>query len=188
MNAALRPGSNGPWFPAFMMKQIMNTRTAVVALAASAFIAAPALADPIAGKTTLLDARLGANTGLVIQARHGNHSRAHGRYRTNQWGQTQREERQLRRNAVRACRASISRAAWHAGFRDVDFDDDRRVRQIGPNGFRVRFYEVEFENRRRERERDVTCVVRRGHVASLEGIPGARHAPRSRNRGYRYGY
>jgi len=171
-----------------MMKKIMNVRVAAVALAASALIAAPAMADPARGSIAQLETRLGA-TGLSIQIGHKAPTGRHGRYRANQWGQSLRQERQLRRNAVQACRAAISRTAWRAGFHDVDFDDDRRIQQIGPNGFRIRFDDVEFENRRRERERDVTCLVRRGQVARLDGIPQTGQA---RNRGQnghsRYGY
>ena len=37
----------------------------------------------------------------------------------------------------------MGRCFWRAGFRDIDFDDDRRVRQVGPNGFDIRFEEGE---------------------------------------------
>lgn len=170
MNALVRPRSIMSCFAARMMKRIMNIRVAAVALAASALTVASAMADPVAK----IDTRRGANTGLVIQVDHNDHGyrgRPKGGYRLNEWGQTHFEERRLRRDAVRTCRAEINRAAWRTGYRDVDFDDDRRVRQIGPYGFRIRFDDVEFEGRRRDRERDVTCVVRRGHVTQLEGIP-----------------
>ena len=157
-----------------MMKKIMNVRVAAVALAASALIAAPAMADPARGSIAQLETRLGA-TGLSIQIGHNAPTGRHGRYRANQWGQSLRQERQLRRNAVQACRAAISRTAWRAGFHDVDFDDDRRIQQIGPNGFRIRFDDVEFENRRRIA---FTCAQSRpaDDVGSRLSVPlGQRH-------------
>ena len=189
MNTPLSWRSPRPWFAAVMMKQIMNARMAAVALAASAFIAAPALADPVGGQVTRLDTRLGPQTGLTVQVRHGG-SHAHGRgyYRTNEWGQSRDQARYLRRSAVQACRTAIGRTAWRAGFRDIDFDDDRRVRQVGPNGFDIRFEEVEFESRRRDRERDVHCTVRRGQVIRLEGIPHAGPGKGHWKQKHRYGY
>ena len=170
-----------------MMKQIMNARMAAVALAASAFTAAPALADPVRGEPARFETRPVPNAGLSVRIGHRGHARHP--YRVNQWGQSWKQERQLRRHAVRACRAAISRSARRAGYHDVDFEDDRRIRQIGPYGFRIRFEDVEFESRRRERERDVTCIVRRGQVARLEGIPQRRgpHEYRKLD-SHRYGY
>lgn len=157
-----------------MMKRIMTPRVAAAAVAASVLIAAPAAADTLRGGARV-DTQIGHGTSLSIQVAHRDGYRygssTRRGYGLNEYGQTRAEERQLRRSAVRACRAEIGRVAWRIGFRDVDFDDDRRVRQIGPYGFRIRFDDVEFEGRRREIERDVTCVVRRGNVARLDGIP-----------------
>ena len=156
------------------MKRIVNTRVVAVALAASALIAAPAVADPVRGTIARLETGLGSNTSLVVQlgARNAHDFRYQGRrsYAVNQWGQSRREVQQLRQNALRECRAEIGRVAWRIGYRDVDFDDDRRIRQIAPYGFRITYDDVEFEGRRREYERDVSCVVRRGDVTRLEGI------------------
>ena len=168
----------------------MNLRVAAVALAASALIAAPAVADPVRGAVLELNKRLSNNTGLTIQVAHNSgHSHRNTRranhYRVNEWGQSQREVRQLRLHATQACRRAITRQAYSIGFRDVDFDDDRRVRQIGPNGFRINFDEVEFESRRRDLERGVTCTVRGGKVRQLDGIPPAGKRAVHRN-GVRY--
>jgi hypothetical protein len=173
-----------------MINRIMNLRVAAVALAASALIAAPAVADPVRGTVLELNKRVSSNTGLTIQVAHNSgHSHRNTRranhYRVNEWGQSQREVRQLKRDATQACRRAISRQAYNIGFRDVDFDDDRRVNQIGPNGFRVSFDEVEFEGRRREFERRVTCTVRRGQVRHLDGIPQPGRRAARRN-GLRY--
>ena len=84
----------------------------------------------------------------------------------------------------RACRRAIRNEASYIGFRDVDFDHGRRARQIGPRGFEVTFNEVEFEGRRRDFERPVTCIVRRGdNVKRIFGIPepGRRHNRQYRN-------
>ncbi|WP_146617175.1 hypothetical protein [Hyphomonas pacifica] len=172
-----------------MMKRIIKVRVAAVAVAASALTVAPAVADPVRDSLAQIEAHLGADTGLVVQIDHkdrGHRGRHRGSYRLNEWGQTRHQERQLRRDAIQTCRAEINRAAWRIGYRDVDFDDDRRVRQIGPYGFRIRFDDVEFEDRRRDREKDVTCEVRRGHVTQLEGIP--ERARYGHGRGYDRGY
>lgn len=89
----------------------------------------------------------------------------------NHYGQTDREVRELTRDAVQACRQAVRYEARQLGYREVDFDDDKRVRQIGPRGFFVTFHEVEFESRRRDIETRVSCEVRHGRVTSLEGIP-----------------
>lgn len=155
----------------------MNPRVAAVALAASALIAAPAAADPVRGAVLELNKRLSNDASLTIQVGHNSgysnrrNVRRANHYRVNEWGQSQREVRQLKRNATQACRRAITRQAYNIGFRDVDFDDGRGVRQIGPNGFRVNFGDVEFEGRRRDFERSVTCTVRRGQVKNVDGIP-----------------
>lgn len=172
-----------------MIKRIMTFRVAAAAFAVPALFAAPAGADPVRGAIVQLEQKLGANTSLVVQVgqndRYGRHDRRD--YRVNQWGQSQREVRGLRRDAVQACRRVVAEQAYRIGYRDVDFDNDRRVRQIGPYGFRVMLDDVEFESRRRERERDITCTVRRGEVVDIHGLPahgkrGYRHA--NGRRGY----
>ena len=188
MNAVLSQRSPGAWFPAVMMKQIMTFRVAAVALAASALIAAPAMADPVRGAVARLDTRLSPSTGLTIRIGHRVPVHAPARHHVNAWGQTPVQARQLRRNAVQACRAAIGRTARRVGFRDVDFDDDRRVRQTGPNAFRIRFDDVEFETRRHDRERDVTCTVQHGHVTRIDGLPQAgRVTSYSRTGHFRHG-
>lgn len=89
------------------------------------------------------------------------------------------DRRELRRDAARQCRRAIRRIGRDIGFREIEFDD-RKVRQIGPYAFEVRF-ETEFEGRRREFERDVWCLVRRGRVVDIDGIPRpGRHGRRDR--------
>jgi hypothetical protein len=159
-----------------MIKRIMTYRVAAAAFAASALIVAPAVAAPVRAASVQVHKAIGPNTSLVVQVgsradyRH-NDRRDHRRVHTNQWGQTDREVARLSRNALQACRSAITREAYRIGYRDVDFDDDRRVRQIGPNGFEVRYDDVEFERGRRDVERNVTCTVRRGNVAEVRGIP-----------------
>ncbi|MEM1391006.1 MAG: hypothetical protein AAGG45_07975 [Pseudomonadota bacterium] len=157
----------------------MNTRVAALALAASALFTPVALADH--GKRSGVSVSISTERGAFLyQAGYTGHvydgrfsqKRAYNQRGVNQFGQTRREVRERRRTAVRACRRAINREANIIGFRDVDFDDGRRARQIGPAGFVVTFNEVEFETRRRDIERSVRCVVRRGaQVVSLEGIP-----------------
>ena len=170
-----------------MIKRIMTYRVAAAAFAVPALFAAPAAADPVRGAIVQLEHKLGADTSLTLQVGHDNRYQRDHRdnrdyrrgYRLNQWGQSERDVRGLRRDAVQACRRAVAHDAYRIGYRDVDFDDDRRVRQTGPYDFRVRLDDVEFEARRRDRESDVTCSVRRGYVVNIEGIPAAGH------RGYR---
>jgi hypothetical protein len=167
-----------------MMKAVMNTRVAALALAATALTTAPALADH--GKRSGVTVSVSTNGGVSVHKTRYN-DRYYGRdyrhdYRrdVNEYGQTRQEVRRLKRTAIRACRRAIRSEADYLGFYDVDFDNGRRAWQIGPRGFEVRFNEVEFENRRGEIERPVTCIVRRGdRVKQIHGIP------RGGKRGYR---
>lgn len=144
---------------------------AVVALVAPALVTLPAAADSriIAKVETLL----GSDTRLTLSLGSGYDEYRRGDYRRdlNQFGQTSREVRDLRRGAVKACRRAVRLEARHLGYDDVDIDDDQRVHQFGPRGFFVIFDEVEFEGRRRDVETRVSCEVRRGEVVSIEGIP-----------------
>jgi hypothetical protein len=177
-----------------MINRIMTTRAAVLALAAPLLITLPALAQH--GHSQ------GKRSGAVITVQSGNvgfsintsgrgyttygHNTNRGHRNLNQFGQTPREVQQLKRNAAQQCRRAINFEARQIGFRDVDYDDGRRVRQIGPQGFRVTFNEVEFETRRRDIERIVTCTVRRGQVRSLEGVPQRANRGHRQNTGHRY--
>lgn len=171
----------------------MNIRVAAAAIAASALIAAPAFAEGPTVRASFEDGR-SALTIKVGQNNHRDYRRdrrdgyGHG-YRINEWGQTRREVRYMKKSAIRKCRRAIGQKAWNIGFRDVEFEHGRRgqdARQIGRRGFQIRFDDVEFEGRRREFERDVTCVVRRGEVVRLRGVPGHRngYSRRNEDRGY----
>ena len=183
-----------------MINRVMKSKAAVLALAAPLLLTAPALADHgRRDSDTTLSVSIGnANGGVTLSTgSRGNvivagHNDRYGRYNRrdygfNEYGQTERESRRLRRDAARACRRAIVNEASYIGFRDVDFDDGRHVRQIGPYGFQVTFHEVEFEGRRRDFERPVTCIVRGGQVRRIEGIPQPGHRGRGydRHRGHR---
>lgn len=172
-----------------MMKNVMKNRVAALALAALPLTAAPAFADeaPHRSATALSGAFLSvADASFYISVGNDRWRGRDGRYYSNdRYGQRPWETRQLRRDAVRQCAAVIQREGYRAGFRDVDIDNDLRVRQIGPRGFIVRFDDVEFEGRRREFYRDVSCTVRRGNVVELSGLP---EPGRRGNRGYNNGY
>jgi hypothetical protein len=157
-----------------MMKPIRTLGAAVVALAAPVLLAAPAAADT--RSVARIETRISDNTTLTLAL--GSSGYDSYRYRGpddrrgyNHWGQSEREVRELTRDAVQACRQAVRYEAGQLGFRDVEFDDDRHVRQVGPFGFQVTFEEVEFESRGRDRETSVFCEVRRGEVIALEGIP-----------------
>ena len=178
-----------------MINRIIKPRAAALALAAPLLFAAPAVADHgksnkrVTGSISVQTdngalhfgySDRGYGTVGYSSHRHYGHSDRYGY-------SDRRARRQLKRRAIRACRRAIRDEAHYLGFRDVDFDDGRYAEQIGPRGFRVTFNEVEFEGRRRDFERPVTCIVRRGdQVRQIYGIPqrGQRH----RNRGHRGGY
>ena len=181
------------------MRSIISARIAVLALAAPLFITAPALAD--SGKGKVKKGKRGAAAAVqnpVVEGpiyvdrggvRYGPHAAYQPNdpyaYRYTRWNQTYREAERLQRQAVRACRRAIRSEAYNIGFRDVDFERGRYVDQIGPRGFRVTFKEVEFEGRRRDWERPVTCIVRRGdRVRHIEGIPEPRRRSYYRSSGY----
>jgi len=186
------------WFCGVMINRIMQSRAAALALAAPLLLTAPALADQ--GKVSK---RAGAsisvqtgNGGLHINVgdrgyrSYGYSTRRDRGYRgqgygLNEYGQTRNQVKRLKRQAIRACRGAIRNEAYNIGFRDVDFEDGRRAYQIGPRGFEVRFNEVEFEGRRRDIERSVSCIVRRGdYVKRIDGIPHRGQRGQARRTGY----
>jgi len=157
-----------------MMKPIRTLGAAVVALAAPVLLAAPAAADT--RSVARIETRISDTTTLTLalgSSGYDSYRYSGPDYRRgyNHWGQSEREVRELTRDAVQACRQAVRYEARQLGFRDVEFDDDRHVRQVGPFGFQVTFEEVEFEDRKRDRETSVFCEVRRGEVIALEGIP-----------------
>ena len=173
-----------------MMKRIITPRAAALALAAPLLFAAPALAHhgkantKVTGGITFHSGNGSFHLGVGQNGYSSigystNRHRGYGNYRYHD----RQDYRQAKRRAIRACRRAIRDEAHYRGFYDVDFDDGRYAEQIGPRGFRVTFNEVEFETRRREFERPVTCVVRRGdQVRDIWGIP----EPRRRGHGNRY--
>ncbi len=170
-----------------MINRIMTTRVAALAFAAIPLTAAPALADQPSWKpatsTSGLSLSIGDASFYVSTGTNSWRGRDGRSYSRSRYGQNPWEARQLRRSAVESCAASIQRQGYRVGFRDVDIDDDIRVQQTGRNSFTIRFEDVEFEGRRRELERDISCSVAYGNVVALHGIP----QPGSRGYGYRQG-
>lgn len=175
-----------------MMKPVMKPRAAALALAAPLLFTAPALADhgntskSVSGAISIQtdNGGLYLNIGDRGYRSYGYETKRHYGHRDQYYGR--RELRQMKRRAIRACRQAIRSEANYLGFHDVDFDDGRYAERIGPRGFRVTFNEVEFEGRRRDIERPITCIVRRGdQVREIYGIPkrGHRHGHRG-HRGY----
>lgn len=182
MNARFRAGLVGAWFSVPMMKPIRTLGAAVVALAAPALFALPAAADGPRGTIAKVETPLlGAKITLSSGARYDHRDDFRGpRYNgRNEWGQTDRQVAELRRDAVQACRSAIRAEGRRAGFREIDFDKDHWARQAGPRSFFVTFQEVEFETGRRDIETRVDCDVRNGRVTQVSGIP--------HNRDYRKG-
>ena len=168
-----------------MINRIMKPRAAALALAAPLLFAAPALADNgHSGKRVTGSISVQTGNG-ALQLNVNNRGYGTVGYSTNRSYGNQRAHRQLKRQAIRACRSAIRQEARHRGFRDVDFDDGRYAERIGPRGFRVTFNEVEFETRRRDIERPVTCIVRRGdEVRDIRGIPNRGQRGQNNRRGY----
>lgn len=163
-----------------MMKRIRNTRVAAAALAASALFAAPALADPGQGfgryhgeahrgddaRLVVVDVR--GRTGThVSSGRYDRYDDYDGRY-DNRWRHDD-IMREIVRDAVRSCRRAVRIEADRKGILDVDFEDVD-IRRVAPRVAEVRF-EAEFEGRRVELERNVTCTYTRGHVVDVRGVP-----------------
>jgi hypothetical protein len=185
MNTQFSAGFDAACIGVNMIKPVMILRVAAVAFAASALFTAPALAETNSAALGKVDAKFGDDARIIVQVgehghyRRDDYRRGRGRQRLNAFGQSRWEERELRQEAAEVCRTEIDRVAWRIGFRDVDFDDGRYVEQVGPYRFIVH-YEVEFEGRRRDYDRDVACTVRRGEVTDISGLPDARR--------YRVGY
>lgn len=171
-----------------MMNRIKSLGAAVAAFAAPVLLAAPAAADT--RSVAKIETRLGNDTTLTLALGAGgydDHRRGDYGYDyrrgLNQFGQTEREVRELSRDAKQACREAVRYEAHNLGYYDVDFDDDEYVRQISRRGFLVNFDDVEFEGYRYDRETRITCEVRRGDVIAVEGIPRP-HRGKSYRRGW----
>lgn len=168
------------------MNRIMTTRVAALALAAPLLFTAPALADKAHGKRSGATISVQTGNGAITYSTRSNRiSYAGYGYRDRAYARDRYGRPELERQAKRACRRAIAQKASYIGFRDIDFDSRGRAYQIGPRGFEVTFNEVEFEGRRRDFERPVTCIVRQGQVHRVDGIPqpGRHHR---RHNGYRY--
>lgn len=161
------------------MKHVMTSGAAAVALAASALIALPAAADSPPVRAAVAT-NIGDNSTLFIEVGHGgdDYRPAAYSYRGATRGYTPNRRDRMSREAIRACRSGIRYEARRMGFRDVDFDSRAWAQPIGRRGYTVRFREVEFEGRRHDFERGVSCTVRNGHVTNIEGIPHSRGGPR----------
>ena len=174
-NAALTLSCRTVCIPALMIKRIMTPRAAALALAAPLLFAMPALAHhdkPSKRVTGGITVQTGNGALHFNVGRHGNGSFGYSSNRRYGYNDYRTGNREARRRAVRACRQAIRTEADYLGFHDVDFEDGRYAERIGPRGFRVTFNEVEFEGRRRDFERPVTCIVRRGdQVREIYGIP-----------------
>lgn len=155
-----------------MKTAITPVRAFAVALAAPMLLAAPAAAQTVERTITRIETPL---PGVSIQLSSSYNARDDFRGPSwnglNEWRQSEREVRALRRDAIQACRAAVRQEGRRLGYRKVDIDDDLRVRQLGPTSSQVRFDEVEFEHRRRDVERRVTCETQRGRVTGLSGLP-----------------
>ncbi len=172
MNAHFRHGSGTACFLVGMMKHVMTSGAAAVAFAASALIALPAAADSPPVRAAVATS-IGDNSTLFIEVGHGGHDYrpAAYSYRGAKRGYAPNYRDRMSRKAIQACRRGIRHEARRLGFRDVDFDSRAWAQPFGRHGYTVRFREVEFEGRRHDFERRVSCTIRRGHVTDIQGIP-----------------
>lgn len=154
-----------------MKKPIRTLGAAVVALAAPALFALPSNAQ---AAVTRIETPIAGVSIEFASSRYHDDFRSPRYNGRNEWGQTEREVRELRRDALRACRSAVRSEGRRLGFDKVDIDDDHWIRQLGPRAFHVTFKEVEFETRRRDIETRVGCEVRNGRVARLDGLPSPR--------------
>ena len=166
------------------MNHVMTSGAAAVALAASAFLTLPAAADSLPVRAAVATS-IGDNSTLFIEVGHdgSDYRPAAYSYRGATRGYTPNASDRMSRDAIQACRAGIRREARRLGYRDVDFDSRAWAQPIGRNGYTVRFREVEFEGRRHEFERSVSCTVRRGNVTDIDGIPRSGAGPRYAGQG-----
>lgn len=155
-----------------MKNAVIPFRALAVAFAAPMLFAVPAAAQSAERTITRIETPL---PGVTVQLTQSHATRDHYRapgYRGGPaYGYNDRQVRAMRRDAVQACRAAIRQEGRRLGYRDIDIDDDLRVRQTGPASFHVRFDEVEFESRRRDIERRVACDTFRGRVTNLSSLP-----------------
>lgn len=154
------------------MNHVMTSGVAAVALAASALFALPAAADRPPVRSTLAT-NIGDNSTLFIEVGHGRDDYRPAAYseRGAQRGYAPNYRDRMSREAIRACRAGIMHEARRLRYRDVNFDSRAWAQPFGRTGYTIRFREVEFEGRRRDFDRSVSCTVRHGHVTDIQGIP-----------------
>jgi len=179
MNADFSIGSGTACFSAGMMKHVMTSGAAAVAFAASALIALPASADsPPVRASVATDFE--KNSALFIEVGHGGYDYrpAAYSYRGATRGYAPNYRDRMSREAIQVCRRGIRQEAHRMGFRDVDFDSRAWAQPFGRRGYTVRFREVEFEGRRHDFERSVSCTVRHGRVTDIQGVPHRRGGPR----------
>ncbi|MEO0883776.1 MAG: hypothetical protein AAFY34_13750 [Pseudomonadota bacterium] len=160
-----------------MMNRIMKTGVVAVALAASALLATPAVAQTefaggSFGQRGVSDARL-----------QKVHHRGYGhQVRLNQFGQTPAEVKYLADRAIYECSCQLQIDARYVGYRGADL---RRVRyeQVGRNRFvvygRAKLFDG-YDYRRQPYE----CVVRRGKIRRASDLYPVQHAGFHRD-GYR---
>ncbi|MEL7112384.1 MAG: hypothetical protein AAGK93_05495, partial [Pseudomonadota bacterium] len=115
----------------------MKPRAAALALAAPLLFAAPALADHgkshkrVTGSVSVQTQNGALHFGI---GQNGYGSIGYSTSRQYGYDGYRYNNRQAKRQAIRACRRAIRNEAAYLGFRDVDFDDGRYAEQIGPRG------------------------------------------------------
>jgi len=169
------------------MNHVMTSGVAAVALAASSLFALPAAADSPRVKAAV-STQIGDNSTLFIAIGHGgdDYRPAAYSYRSPVRGYRQDRSDRDSRDSIRACRRGIQQEARRIGYRDVDFYSRAWAQPFGRHGYTVRFREVEFESRRHDIERSVSCTVRRGHVTEIDGLPRRSGGPRGHEDHRRY--
>ena len=161
-----------------MMNHVMTSGAAAVAFAASSLLALPAAADSPPVRAAIAT-NTGDNSTLFIEVGHGNDYRpAAYSSRGAARGYAPHYRDRMSREAIQACRSGIKYEARRLGYRDVDFDSRAWAQPFGRRGYTIRFREVEFESRRHDFERSVSCTVRNGRVTDIQGMPYRGGGPR----------
>ena len=144
-----------------MLNRMMKTGIASAALAASAvLIAAPASAD------------IGAK-------RHHGGKFVHSKF-VNDWGQSRRQIRRIKRNAIGACNYQLRADARYLGYKSAKVVDTY-AQQVGKRRVRVTTKAKLFDGYN-VRWDTYSCTVRRGEVVRANGLQPVRF---KRGRGFK---
>ena len=158
-----------------MMKRIMKTGVVAVALAASALLATPAVAQVNGfGERGVTSSELRGGPGFRGD-RSFRHDRQYGHSpRLNEFGQTRAEVQHLVDQAIYECDCQLKLDADYVGYRGAELRRPR-VEQIGKRKFVVHARARLFDGYNVNRQ-SYECLVRRGSVRRATDLFPVQHA------------